>query len=237
MTMYDLAKYDIKTRKVLDARVRHYPTVLRAMRWLDVGRLVKIVGRRKGKKGAPTILYDITKLGLLEVIPYLGSYALRQAAEKHRDLLPGVFPFWPEFIEAKVEDLAVRRLKEGLKEDDDLDWDFFNPQSFHEPKRWNDAVRTNEKLKQATREYLLERIDSHAGHTKGYLELLFEPHFMFVSEEEAHQKLEAIIQELRAPKKTLEEIIQETEASKRVPVDKSLKQALQEFGRTGSRPH
>jgi hypothetical protein len=111
MTMYELAKYDIKRHKIRDTGVRHYPSVLRAMKRLEESALVKKVGRGRGKKGAQTILYSVTLIGLARVIPSFGPPDLRRIAEKHRDLLPTVFDLWPSFIEAKVEDLAGERLR------------------------------------------------------------------------------------------------------------------------------
>jgi hypothetical protein len=228
MTMYDLAKYDVKRNKLRSGRVRHYPSVLRAMKRLEESALVKKVGRGKGKKGAQTILYDLRLVGLAERIPLLGISELRQAVEMHRGLLPNVFGVWPSFIEAKVEDLAADRLKwtcrfliteaedalpfasplwvSGVISEPEIEERFYDPQlPCSDYERWLEAVRTNEEIKEATRNMLLGRLNEHVSAIPRYLRILSQPDIMLMSKQEVDQKLEAIIQELLSwpPEKTV----------------------------------
>jgi hypothetical protein len=64
--------------------------------------------------------------------------------------------------------------------------------------RWYEAVRTNEKVKQTTRDLFLEKVDRYADLTRELLGYLSAPDLVLMSEQEARQKLESIVQKLRA---------------------------------------
>lgn len=194
--MYDLAKYDVKAHKTREGRVRHYPSVLRAIKRLRRSELVEIKDRRKGRKGARTILYTVTLPGLARIMPSLNIREIRQVAEKHRDLLPQVFDLWPSFLEHKQEDLAARRLQSACTDTrkEDIVRMFLNPYivAVDNPDAWNGAIRANGKLKDATVGFLRHDILRKMEETSTLLKLLAAPELgLTQSPEEQAINLEA----------------------------------------------
>jgi len=70
MTCFDLKQYDNRSHKIREGtEQREYSSVHRAMKRLEDSGLVKEVDRKTGKKGAETILYNLTVSGLARTIP------------------------------------------------------------------------------------------------------------------------------------------------------------------------
>jgi DNA-binding PadR family transcriptional regulator len=96
------------------------PTILTSIKRIEYARCIEVKRTEKNPRGPkPSRYFDLTMLGLAELVTSLGILKLkpsdmnslhRQLAEKYRDLIPDMFPLWPEIVKAGIEDLAQKRL-------------------------------------------------------------------------------------------------------------------------------
>ena len=178
MTMYDLTKYDTKRHKIREgSKIRYYPSVLRAMVRLRKSGLVKVSGHGTGKKGARTVLYDLTLAGLASVLPNVAISSLNTVVENHHDLLPRVFGLWPLLVQEKVDDLARERLIESLKRSDsaeDVGRLFWDPRAIQcsNDARWLNAMKGNSQLHVTTDLAIRQAIENSLREWNDYLDLL-----------------------------------------------------------------
>jgi DNA-binding PadR family transcriptional regulator len=206
------------------------PTIYASLKFME-GKEIWVTEERKCKGGRVRRKYVVSVRGILALLravphnmydPKLIGVSMRYVRDlagnwrnwKWPAILesynPLIFTLWSSFIDAKVEDLAVWRLLYTSRHAGDyldMEEEFFEPEIHYVPSdilqldRWNEAVRTNEKIKQATRDHFLEKVDQHANLTGIYVRHLSAPDLALMGELGVRQKLEEIIQKLREPPK------------------------------------
>lgn len=198
MTRYDLKQYDNRSHKIREgSEKREYSSVHRAMKRLVKSGLIVPTGHKTGKKGAETTLYDLTVSGLARTIPYLSTAEIRQASQKHRDLLPEIFDLWSSFSQ-EAEPLAVERLKGACSSNssEDIVTLFLHPRSVNrrDEEGWKRVTRDNEPLKKATVRFIWQQMKKIVLDYKDDLRRLGEPELQLEvvspEQEEAIKKLE-----------------------------------------------
>jgi len=94
-----MSKYQVAKREDIS-----YPVVHLCMKELESKRLVLMLERRRGKKGASTLLYDITKTGLFLLAATEKNFHLPLYAESHKENDPTFFKIWKHYEAKKSQD-------------------------------------------------------------------------------------------------------------------------------------
>jgi len=176
-----------------------YPVVHNSMKKLKEIGFVKEIGRKRGWKGVQTILYDLTDFGVSILIFKTSKpdALLRRLVKKYHDFLPEIFNLWPAFIKTGIEDLALAELRmlvcrvdyvirpplpHGVRKID-TDPFFIYPVARRPPeirKRWLEAVRSDNALKQATIMALHRSASQEIGQVNEIRRLLSEPEIVSI---------------------------------------------------------